>query len=117
MGYEVTVKGNLRFRDVDGFKREFEKIARHRQSEVGLHGDFDYFFTKMWGDNLEFLEVDSEGKVDVQREGKLWYDEEKAMKFLSKFASGMIECEGEDGCRWRYVIDENGNYREKKVKK
>ena len=108
MGYEVNVTGKIKFKDVEAFKKAFKKIAQHRRSEVGLHEDFDYFFTKMWGDNLENLEIDENGSVEIRREGKLWYDEDKAMKFLAKYAHGTIESEGEDGRQWRYVISEDG---------
>jgi hypothetical protein len=110
MGYEVNVEGEITFHNIEGFRKEFEKIAQRRTSEVGMHGDFDYFFTKMWRDNLGGIdEVTNGTKIKIFREGKLWYDDKKAMEFLSKFAEGTIKFFGEDNTDWKYDIDGKGN--------
>ena len=109
MGYEVNVTGKIEFLDVEGFKKDFEKIAQKRNTEIGMHGDFDYFFTKMWGDNLEVLNSPNREEITLSRQGKLWWDDEKACEFLSKYAKGNIKLVGEDNTVWEYVLDGKGN--------
>jgi len=98
VGYEVIVKGNIDFFDLKGFKNKFP-YNEIRDSEVGLHGDFAYFFTKVWGDKLEKLK---KSKIKFHREGKWWYDENKAVKFLSKYATFKLKFIGEDGNSWEH---------------
>ena len=110
MGYEVDVEGEIVFLDIDGFRKGFKKIALNLTSEIGMHDDFDYFFTKMWGDKLEeTIDMYNGEEIRVQREGKLWYDDEKAMKFLSKYAQGEVRFYGEDNTDWKWIIDGKGN--------
>jgi len=109
MGYEVYVEGKIVFNDIKKFKEEFEKVAQRRESEVGMHGDFDYFFTKIWGDNLEYLNCDDNEEIDFTREGKLWFDDEKAMELLSKFSTGIVKFYGEDERDWKFILDGKGN--------
>jgi len=102
MGYEISNDGKIVFHNIDGFKEDFKKKK--------IVKDFNYFFTKMWGERLEDLMGIYNGEeIYVYREGKYWYDDEKAMNFLSKYATGEIKFFGEDDTDWKYILDGKGN--------
>ncbi len=109
MGYEVDVRGTIMFRDVEGFKKDFP-YTENRNSEVGMHNDFNYFFTKVWGDSLERLDAYDGVEKEFDREGKNWYDLDKAINFLSKYADAELFFQGEEeGDTYKYLLL-NGTY-------
>lgn len=109
MGYEVEVCGPITFSNVKGFIKNFP-YGENREVEVGMHNDFNYFFTKVWGDKLEELKDVTDGQeFYFTREGKNWYDVDKAMAYLSKYATFDLEFQGEEReDRYKYACTKRG---------
>jgi len=94
MGYEVDVRGTLEF-----FKpfEEFEKDVEEKFPET--YANTAGFFFK----HVEWNEWDDD-EFELFREGKLWYNDQKAMEFLAKYANGTVYFYGEDNESWKYVL-------------
>jgi hypothetical protein len=103
MGYEVDVSGPITFINVKGFIKNFPYDNSDARS-VNTEG-FYYFFTKVWGDKLEELKDVTDGQeFHFTREGKSWYDVEKAMNYLAKYATFELIFQGEEReDRYKYV--------------
>lgn len=107
MGYYVDVEGWIKFNDIEGFINDFP-YHQNRDSEVGMHDDYSYFFTRMWSDDLKELKSkQNDEKVWVCREGKNWYNLKSAMDFLSKYADCELNFQGEEpDDRYDYEISD-----------
>ena len=107
MGYYVDVYGKITFLDIEGFKKKFPK-------KKDGHA-WNYFFTKVWGDDLEKIKTTYNTEVlDFERDGKYWYDDELAIKFLSEYAEGVLYFKGEDGKEWKWTFGEKKAVKEKR---
>jgi hypothetical protein len=102
MGYYVDVHGKITFKDLKGFKKHFPKKKEGHP--------WDYFFTKVWGDDLSeggLKYAVEEVELDFDREGKYWYDDEAAIKYLAKYAEGTLYFRGEDEALWKWTFKYN----------
>lgn len=104
MGYYVKVHGEITFRDIEGFRREFAKLEK-KKSNLGDAGEFEYFFSKEWGEDLKGIELCSNMQtIEFSKDSKYWYDDELAMLFLAKFADANLIFQGEGGERWKFIL-------------
>lgn len=100
MGYYVDVYGKIKFNDIEGFKKKFPKKKEGHA--------WNYFFTKVWGDDLEKLKYAINGlDLDFDRDGKYWFNDEAAIKYLSKYAEGTLYFRGEDHREWKWTFKQN----------
>jgi len=104
MGYYVTVYGKITFNDIEGFKKKFPYPTKKNEGHA-----WNYFFTKTWGENLEKLSngtIINSLETDFDREGKYWYDDEKAVNYLANYADGVLYFKGEDCVEWKWTFKE-----------
>ena len=92
MGYEVHVHGKVEL--CKPIEELYENVSRDDAPySIG------YFIINFnWADD----------RKTFNRYGKLWYDMDEVIEYLSKFLNGTIWFHGEDNNSWKYVI-KDGN--------
>jgi hypothetical protein len=99
MGYYIKVYGKIKFNDIEGFKKKFPK-------KKDGHA-WNYLFTKVWEDDLSKLKYACNGvEVDFERDGKYWFNDELGVKFLAKYADGVLYFRGEDDREWKWTFND-----------